>query len=114
MPRQLSEWVKKARALWPRSHREKVIHGDGQYAVLTCPHFHPSSRSIQYSEVYLFPTYEQAFEFQRGLDNYCATYESKPIAGVLAYCHAATKNLCRGKHTVVNLSNGKEESGPQV
>lgn len=93
MPRRLSEWVTKARARWPRSHRAKEISGDGRFAVLTCGFFHPSAQRMCYSEVHLFATQEEATRFKQELDS-----------GLGGVCHAATKNLCKGDHSMIDLA----------
>ncbi len=76
-------WATVARRRWPRS---KVVLGKGQFAVLTCAFYHATGRQMFYSEIHLCETHEQADEL------------SKTV-----YCHAATRGMCGGKHSVIDL-----------
>ncbi|MGA3263047.1 MAG: hypothetical protein ABSC47_03270 [Terracidiphilus sp.] len=71
-----------AKKRWPKSK----VWGQGQFAVLTCAYFHPSARRMQYAEIHLFATRDEAAEYQKTM-----------------YCHADTKGLCSGKHDIVDL-----------
>jgi hypothetical protein len=75
-------WNTLAKKRWPKSK----VWGQGQFAVLTCAYFHPSARRMQYAEIYLFATRDEAAEYQKTM-----------------YCHACTKGLCSGKHDIVDL-----------
>jgi hypothetical protein len=76
-------WVAVAKRRWPRSK----VHGEGQFAVLTCPFYHTSGREMMYSEVSLFETRADAEEYRATM-----------------YCHAETRNLCAGKHDILDLA----------
>ena len=104
MAARLSEYVKRARQRFPRSHRDRSIHGDGRFAVLTCAFSHPSAGSMCYSDVHLFSNLPDAEAFQRGLDECGRTgIPATKVGEHLAYCHAATKDLCKGKHELIDL-----------
>ena len=76
-------WCTVAKRRWPRS---RVILGKGPFAVLTCAFFHRDGRQMMYSEIHLHETREAAEQTSKTM-----------------YCHAATKNLCNGKHEIVDL-----------
>ena len=80
-------WGRKARRRWPRSG----VEGNGRYAVVTCAFFHPSARQMCYSDVFLFPTLEEAQQKQDTV-----------------YCHAHTKGRCRGKHEIVDMGTWRK------
>lgn len=94
MSARLSEYVRRARLRFPRSHKDHSIRGDGRFAVVTCAFMHPSAGRMCYSDVYLFPTLPEAESLQRELDS--GTYGEME-------CHAATKGLCKKKHELVDL-----------
>lgn len=76
-------WSTVAKRRWPRS---RVILGKGRFAVLTCAFFHTTGRQMVYSEVHLHETREAAEEFSKTM-----------------YCHASTRGLCAGKHSITDL-----------
>ena len=78
------DWKARARRRWPRSNG---FLGDGQFAVLTCAFYHTSGKQMFYSRVHLCETKEQAEEL------------SKTV-----YCHAYTRDLCSGRHEIVDLA----------
>jgi hypothetical protein len=62
------------------------IVGDGSFAVVCCDFFHPSARCWCLGEVYLSETVEEA--------------QKKTTT---AYCHARTKERCKGNHAIYHF-----------
>jgi len=89
---------KAARQRWPQEYREQGVQGDGQFAVLGCSFLHPSARTMCYGELNLFETVDEAQAFADAVNRRVS------YPGRIAYCHAQSKGVCNGTHSVVSLS----------